>query len=152
MSTSLCNARMKKLSYQKENNSCADCSAMQSQWVSVNIGCFLCMRCAGIHRSIGVHITKIKSVSLDYWTENEYNFMRKWGNIKVNSIYEATVPKSVKPTSKTGNAPLKKFIQDKYVHKMFYRSPPKPKSPPRVKELPLIDVSFEENSSGFGFI
>ena len=152
MSTSLCNARMKKLSYQKENNSCADCSAMYCQWVSVNIGCFLCLRCAGIHRSIGAHITRIKSISLDNWTEKELNFMRKWGNIKVNSIYEATMPKRIKPTPKTGNAPLKKFIQDKYMNKFFYRLPPKPKTPPKVKEMSLIDISFEENNSGFGFI
>lgn len=41
------------------------------RWASWNIGVFLCIRCAGIHRNLGVHISKVKSVNLDTWTEKQ---------------------------------------------------------------------------------
>lgn len=156
MATSLCNARVKKLSYQNENKLCTDCNNPHSQWVSINIGCFLCLRCAGVHRSIGVHITKIKSITLDNWTTSQYNFLRQHGNTKVNAIYEAALPSGIKPTSTSTDTYLKKFIEDKYVNRLFYRAPPKPKpppSPPKIKEELLIDLSNDErNDSGFNFI
>ena len=41
------------------------------RWASWNLGIFLCIRCAGIHRNLGVHITKVKSVNLDTWTPEQ---------------------------------------------------------------------------------
>ena len=41
------------------------------RWASWNIGVFLCIRCAGIHRNLGVHISKVKSVNLDSWTPEQ---------------------------------------------------------------------------------
>jgi hypothetical protein len=38
------------------------------RWASWNLGIFVCIRCAGIHRNLGVHISKVKSVNLDSWT------------------------------------------------------------------------------------
>ncbi|CAH8467477.1 unnamed protein product [Dicrocoelium dendriticum] len=48
----------------EDNKYCVDCP----RWASWNIGVFLCIRCAGIHRNLGVHISKVKSVNLDSWT------------------------------------------------------------------------------------
>ncbi|KAI8799626.1 hypothetical protein BJ742DRAFT_687018 [Cladochytrium replicatum] len=52
-----------------ENRHCADCGDPAPQWASVNIGCFLCQRCAGMHRQLGTHISRVKSITLDTWTE-----------------------------------------------------------------------------------
>lgn len=41
------------------------------RWASWNLGIFLCIRCAGIHRNLGVHISKVKSVNLDTWTPEQ---------------------------------------------------------------------------------
>ena len=41
------------------------------RWASWNLGIFLCIRCAGIHRNLGVHISKVKSVNLDQWTAEQ---------------------------------------------------------------------------------
>ena len=41
------------------------------RWASWNLGVFLCIRCAGIHRNLGVHISKVKSVNLDTWTPEQ---------------------------------------------------------------------------------
>eukprot|EP00833_Pecoramyces_ruminatium_P017367 jgi/Orpsp1_1/1191399/evm.model.d7180000085488.1 len=50
------------------NGYCCECNAKGPQWASTNLGVFLCMRCASIHRKLGTHISKVKSLTLDNWT------------------------------------------------------------------------------------
>ena len=54
-----------------ENKLCADCSSKGPRWAAWNLGIYLCIRCAGLHRKLGVHISKIKSVDLDAWTPDQ---------------------------------------------------------------------------------
>lgn len=49
------------------NDKCADCSSKKPKWASINLGIMLCIECSGIHRSLGVHISKVRSVTLDDW-------------------------------------------------------------------------------------
>ena len=49
------------------NTQCADCSGSNPTWASINLGIMLCIECSGIHRSLGVHISKVRSVQLDDW-------------------------------------------------------------------------------------
>lgn len=46
-------------------------SKLGPRWASWNIGVFICIRCAGIHRNLGVHISRVKSVNLDQWTAEQ---------------------------------------------------------------------------------
>ena len=55
----------------EDNKYCVDCDAKGPRWASWNLGIFLCIRCAGIHRNLGVHISKVKSVNLDTWTPEQ---------------------------------------------------------------------------------
>lgn len=55
----------------EENRYCADCEAKGPRWASWNMGVFVCIRCAGIHRKLGVHISKVKSINLDSWTPEQ---------------------------------------------------------------------------------
>lgn len=52
-------ALVMELLKEEENKYCADCEAKQPRWASWNLGVFLCIRCAGLHRNLGVHISKV---------------------------------------------------------------------------------------------
>jgi len=67
------------------NQDCADCGALDPDWASVNQGVRICITCAGAHRSLGAHITKVKSLSLDTWKADEVaSFIALGGNAEVN--------------------------------------------------------------------
>lgn len=63
-------AALQELLKQPGNGHCADCGTKGPRWASYNIGCFLCIRCGGLHRRMGTHISKIKSLSLDTWDDD----------------------------------------------------------------------------------
>lgn len=78
-----CIAILKKLKDSDESNShCADCDADNPEWASLHFGIFLCLRCAGYHRSFGTHITVVRSITLDDWTLDQVMMMQAGGNTK----------------------------------------------------------------------
>ena len=62
---------LKELMMRPDNRKCADCRKRDPRWASWNLGIFVCIRCSGIHRSLGVHISKVKSADLDTWTADQ---------------------------------------------------------------------------------
>nr|KYP67417.1 putative ADP-ribosylation factor GTPase-activating protein AGD15 [Cajanus cajan] len=98
-----------------ENRECADCRNKVPRWASVNLGIFICMRCSGIHRCLGVHISKVRSTTLDTWLPDQICFMQVMGNEKSNKHWEAKIPPNF-DRSKLG---IEKFIHSKYVEKRW---------------------------------
>ncbi|KAI9074334.1 hypothetical protein K1719_027600 [Acacia pycnantha] len=96
-----------------ENKECADCRNKAPRWASVNLGIFICMQCSGIHRSLGVHISKVRSTTLDTWLPEQVSFMQFMGNEKSNEYWEAELPQNF---DRIGFG-LEKFIHSKYVEK-----------------------------------
>ncbi|TRY98288.1 hypothetical protein DNTS_034049 [Danionella cerebrum] len=64
------------------------------RWASWNLGVFICIRCAGIHRNLGVHISRVKSVNLDQWTPEQIQSVQSMGNTKARQLYEAHLPEN----------------------------------------------------------
>ncbi|KAI8894055.1 putative GTPase activating protein for Arf-domain-containing protein [Globomyces pollinis-pini] len=100
-----------------ENQKCVDCSTRGPRWASVNIGCFLCIRCAGIHRKMGTHISKIKSTNLDSWNSEWFEIMSTMGNEKVNRKYLSKG--NVSHINEQNDADMEVFIRNKYERGLY---------------------------------
>ncbi|XWS51494.1 hypothetical protein CRYUN_Cryun12cG0181200 [Craigia yunnanensis] len=72
------------------NAKCADCGAPEPDWASLNLGVLICIECSGIHRNLGVHISKVRSLTLDVkvWEPSVLALFQSLGNIYANSIWE----------------------------------------------------------------
>lgn len=95
-----------------DNRFCVDCDTKSPRWASWNLGIFICIRCAGFHRNLGVHISKVKSVNLDSWTAEQIASMQAMGNNRGRAVYEANMPAGFR-RSQTDSA-LETFIRSKY--------------------------------------
>ncbi|KAM6958900.1 stromal membrane-associated protein 2 [Aplochiton taeniatus] len=101
----------------EENKYCADCESKGPRWASWNLGIFICIRCAGIHRNLGVHISKVKSVNLDQWTQEQIQCVQEIGNAKARRLYEAFLPECFQRPETDQSAEC--FIRDKYDKKKY---------------------------------
>jgi len=112
------------------NRTCADCEARDPRWASVNLGIFICETCAGIHRDLGTHISKVKSIKLDEWKPEPVAVVRAIGNTISNAYYEHNVPAGTKYIGNVNSAggdkieekeakKLKTWIRAKYEEKKF---------------------------------
>lgn len=106
------------------NRSCADCKRPDPRWASWALNgrpccIFLCIACSGIHRSLGVQISKVKSIDLDDWTEEQILSAERWGNSRANAMYEAKKPKAISATAPDPSDPKAFWIQ-KYERKAWY--------------------------------
>ncbi|XP_030183356.1 arf-GAP with coiled-coil, ANK repeat and PH domain-containing protein 3 isoform X3 [Lynx canadensis] len=108
------------------NSQCGDCGQPDPRWASINLGVLLCIECSGIHRSLGVHCSKVRSLTLDSWEPELLKLMCELGNSTVNQIYEAQCegPGGRKPTASSPRQDKEAWIKDKYVEKKFLRKPP----------------------------
>lgn len=102
---------------EEENKYCADCQAKTPRWAAWNLGVFICIRCAGIHRNLGVHISKVRSVNLDSWTPEQVQTMRVMGNERARQVYEHDLPAQFRRP--TNDQQMEQFIRSKYEQKRY---------------------------------
>ncbi|XP_022725757.1 ADP-ribosylation factor GTPase-activating protein AGD3-like isoform X1 [Durio zibethinus] len=130
------------------NDKCADCGAPEPDWASLNLGVLVCIECSGVHRNLGVHISKVRSLTLDVkvWEPSVISLFQSLGNTFANSVWEELLHsrsafhvdltltgfyKSDKPQLLLPGKPChsdsisvkEKFIHAKYAEKLFVRKP-----------------------------
>lgn len=104
------------------NKSCADCGTeIKVDWVSINLGIVICIECSGIHRSLGTHITKVRSLTLDVtsFTPDIVEILLKVGNSISNAIWEARLDPGLKPGPMSTREQRLHFITSKYSDRAF---------------------------------
>lgn len=103
---------------QHESNSlCCDCGNSETvEWISISLLCVLCIKCSGVHRSMGSHISKVRSLTLDNFTSPEilHLLQNNVSNANVNSIYESRLIKGSKIRSTSSDSERSQYIIDKY--------------------------------------
>uniref|UniRef100_A0A665UNK3 Arf-GAP with coiled-coil, ANK repeat and PH domain-containing protein n=1 Tax=Echeneis naucrates TaxID=173247 RepID=A0A665UNK3_ECHNA len=107
------------------NACCCDCGQPDPRWASINLGITLCIQCSGIHRSLGVHFSKVRSLTLDTWEPELLKLMCELGNRVINQIYEARREElgARKPQPGDPRHEVEAYIKAKYVDRRFVRRP-----------------------------
>uniref|UniRef100_A0A668A0S1 Arf-GAP with coiled-coil, ANK repeat and PH domain-containing protein n=1 Tax=Myripristis murdjan TaxID=586833 RepID=A0A668A0S1_9TELE len=108
------------------NRQCCDCGEPGPDWASINLGITLCIVCSGIHRSLGVHFSKVRSLTLDTWEPELIKLMCELGNTAINRIYEARIDEITikKPHPSSPRGDKESWIRSKYVEKKFIQKLP----------------------------
>jgi len=126
---------LRELVHEPSNKTCAECLAKGPRWSSWSLGVFVCIRCAGIHRNLGVHISKMKSIDLDSWTPEQLQNVLRWGNKRAAEYFECYLPKDF--TRPQATHALEAFIRNKYEKKLYIKKDGEPSenSPSQVNRL-----------------
>ncbi|XP_031673757.1 arf-GAP with GTPase, ANK repeat and PH domain-containing protein 1-like, partial [Oncorhynchus kisutch] len=79
------------------NSRCVDCEAQNPDWASLNLGALICIECSGIHRNLGTHLSRVRSLDLDEWPLELLKVMTSIGNELANDVWEGNAQGHLKP-------------------------------------------------------
>ncbi|XP_060079118.1 centaurin-gamma-1A-like isoform X10 [Ylistrum balloti] len=114
------------------NSACADCGAPNPDWASLNLGTLICIECSGIHRNLGTHLSRVRSLDLDEWPPDLTKVMISIGNSTANSVWEAHLKGRTKPGPSSPREEKERWIRAKYDTKEYL--------PP----APYLDISLNQ--------
>lgn len=124
------------------NNLCVDCESPNPDWASLNLGVLVCIECSGIHRNLGSHISRVRSLDLDEWPPGHLAVMTSLGNTVVNRLWEGR-GRVKKPQPDSSREDKENYIKAKYERKEWLVPLNSPNRPPGSHQSPaqaLLDA------------
>ncbi|CAL8255213.1 unnamed protein product [Gadus morhua 'NCC'] len=103
----------------KGNSLCVDCGAQNPTWASLNLGALICIECSGIHRNLGTHLSRVRSLDLDDWPGELTQVLAAIGNHMANSIWESCTQGRAKPAPHSSREERESWIRAKYEQRLF---------------------------------
>lgn len=101
------------------NGRCADCDAPNPDWASLNLGALICIECSGIHRNLGTHLSRVRSLDLDEWPLELLKVLTSIGNELVNAVWEGSTQGRSKPGPDASREERERWIRAKYEQRLF---------------------------------
>uniref|UniRef100_A0A8C5PSG6 Arf-GAP with GTPase, ANK repeat and PH domain-containing protein 3 n=1 Tax=Leptobrachium leishanense TaxID=445787 RepID=A0A8C5PSG6_9ANUR len=101
------------------NSLCVDCDTANPDWASLNLGALMCIECSGIHRNLGAHVSRVRSLDLDDWPVELTMVMMAIGNSLANVVWEHCTEGYTKPTPESSREEKELWIRAKYEQKLF---------------------------------
>nr|XP_015098926.1 arf-GAP with GTPase, ANK repeat and PH domain-containing protein 1 isoform X3 [Vicugna pacos] len=101
------------------NSHCVDCETQNPNWASLNLGALMCIECSGIHRNLGTHLSRVRSLDLDDWPIELIKVMSSIGNELANSVWEESSQGRTKPSLDSTREEKERWIRAKYEQKLF---------------------------------
>ncbi|KAM6464541.1 arf-GAP with GTPase, ANK repeat and PH domain-containing protein 1 isoform 2-T2 [Liasis olivaceus] len=101
------------------NSHCIDCEMQNPDWASLNLGALICIECSGIHRNLGTHLSRVRSLDLDDWPVELIKVMSSIGNELANSVWEENTQGRAKPAPDSTREEKEQWIRAKYEQKLF---------------------------------
>uniref|UniRef100_A0A671E5Q2 Arf-GAP with GTPase, ANK repeat and PH domain-containing protein 1 n=1 Tax=Rhinolophus ferrumequinum TaxID=59479 RepID=A0A671E5Q2_RHIFE len=101
------------------NSHCVDCETQNPNWASLNLGALMCIECSGIHRNLGTHLSRVRSLDLDDWPIELIQVMSSIGNELANSVWEENSQGRTKPSLDSTREEKERWIRAKYEQKLF---------------------------------
>uniref|UniRef100_A0A674AM76 ArfGAP with GTPase domain, ankyrin repeat and PH domain 1 n=1 Tax=Salmo trutta TaxID=8032 RepID=A0A674AM76_SALTR len=105
------------------NSRCVDCEAQNPDWASLNLGALICIECSGIHRNLGTHLSRVRSLDLDEWPLELLKVMTSIGNELANDVWEGNAQGRLKPSVYVSlREERERWIRAKYEQRLFLAS------------------------------
>eukprot|EP00127_Corallochytrium_limacisporum_P006512 Clim_evm43s229 gene=Clim_evmTU43s229 len=114
-------AALQRVSEVDGNKKCIDCGAEDPEWVSINMGCLVCLECSGVHRSLGVHVSKVRSLRLDQWEPELVDMLCRLGNASLNELLDPGCngfPDVDRPVPTSPRTERERYIKAKYINQL----------------------------------
>eukprot|EP00794_Sanderia_malayensis_P003383 gene3383-3873_t len=104
------------------NDRCADCGSQDPEWASINLGILVCIECSGVHRNLGTHLSRVRSVDLDDWPPESVAIMKLIGNEYANNLWESVLLGKRKLSPNSTREEREDYIHRKYRKKEFLKT------------------------------